>query len=116
MAERKIANSQSPIANPIPLAPEFWAVLEGLDSGNRRKNPSLAAVFRLYFVQGLPVAQVARKCRCSVGTIVNRLKLLEAKTGATPEQLLRIGPQFEQFYEDLTAAKGEYVRGGRGGV
>ena len=86
-------------------------VLEGLDSGSRRKNPSLAAVFRLYFVQGLPVAQVARKCRCSVGTIVNRLKLIEAKTGATPEQLLRIAPQFEQFYEDLTAAKGEYVRG-----
>jgi hypothetical protein len=92
------------------LAGRVCVVVEGLDSGSRRKNPSLAAVFRLYFVQGLPVAQVARKCRCSVGTIVNRLKLLEAKTGATPEQLLRIAPQFEQFYGDLTAAKGEYVR------
>ena len=95
------------------LAGRVCVVLEGLDSGSRRKNPSLAAVFRLYFVLGLPVAQVARKCRCSVGTIVNRLKLIEAKTGATPEQLMKIAPQFEQFYGDLTEAKGEYFRNRR---
>ena len=97
------------------LAGRVAVLLEGLDSGSgsRRKSPSMAAVFRLYFVQGLPVAQVARKCRCSVGTIVNRLKLMEAKTGATPEQLMRIALQFEQFYGDLTAAKGEYFRNRR---
>ena len=84
--------------------------LEEADSGSRRKNPSLAAVFRLYFVQELPVAKVARKCRCSVGTIMNRLKLLEQKTGATPEQLRRVAPYFEEFYGDLAAAKEDYVR------
>src|SRR5205823_1044426 len=76
-------------------------VLDELDSGSRRKNPSLAAVFRLYFVQELPVAKVARKCRCSVGTIMNRLKLLQEKTGATPEQLRRVSPHFERLYGDL---------------
>ena len=84
--------------------------LEEADSGSRRKNPSLGAVFRLYFVQELPVAKVARKCRCSVGTIMNRLKLLEQKTGATPEQLRRLAPYFDEFYGSLASAKEDYVR------
>jgi len=86
---------------------------EELDSGSRRKNPSLAAVFRLYFVKELPIAQVARKCRCSVGTIMNRIKLLQDKTGATTEELRRVSPHFDRFYEDLAAAKSDYYHGRR---
>ena len=62
----------------------------------------------LYFVQELPVAQVAKKCRCSVGTIVNRLKLIQSKTGATPTQLRRISPHFTELHDSLTSAKSDY--------
>ena len=92
------------------LASRVCLVLDEIDGGSRRKNPSLTTVFRLYYVQELPMAQIAKKCRCSAGTIMNRLNLLQAKTGATPAQLRRIGPHFTQFHEDLSAAKSDYHR------
>ena len=92
------------------LASRVCLTLDEFDTGSRRKNPSLTTVFRLYYVQELPVAQVAKKCRCSAGTIMNRLKLLQTKTGATPAQLRRISPHFTQFHEDLMGAKSDYVR------
>jgi hypothetical protein len=92
------------------LASRVSLLLDDLDTGSRRKHPSLAAVFKLYFIQELPIAKVAKKCRCSVGTIVNRLKLIQSKTGATPDQLRRISPHFTQLHHDLTSAKSDYLR------
>jgi len=59
-------------------------------------------------VQELPVAQVAKKCRCAVGTIASRLKLIQSKTGATPSQLRRVSPHFTKLYDDLSSAKADY--------
>ena len=66
-----------------------FSLLDRLDSQSPLKPPSLLRVFRLYCVQEMTVAQVARACRCSVGTVCNRLKLLHSKTGANPRRLRR---------------------------
>jgi hypothetical protein len=102
---------QLPDAPDQDLAGRVCTVLDDLDSKSRRKHPSLAAVFKLYFVQDLPVAQVAKKCRCSVGTIANRLHLIQKKTGATPDQLRRIAPHFTDLHDSLADAKSDYFRG-----
>ena len=47
----------------------------------------MLAVFRLCCVRQMTVAEVARSCRCSVGTVSNRLKLIRAITGLEPANL-----------------------------
>ncbi len=79
-------NQPQPLTNP-ELARSLFEVLERLDSDSRRKPPSLLTVFRLYCVRRLTVVQIAHKCRCSLGTVSNRLKLLHAKTGTRPAHL-----------------------------
>ena len=56
------------------------ALLEKLDTGRRRPPPSLAKVFRLYCIECLSAAQVARRCRCSKGAVIRRLNLIRKKT------------------------------------
>ncbi len=64
-------------------------LLEQLDSSGPINSPTVLTVFRLYCVREMSVAQVARACRCSVGTVSNRLKLLRARTGVEPRKLRR---------------------------
>ena len=80
------ANQPQPLTNP-EVALGVFEVLNRLDSDSRRKPPSLLTVFRLYCVRQLTVVQIAHKCRSSVGTVSNRLKLLHAKTGTHPAHL-----------------------------
>src|SRR5436190_10868231 len=64
---------------------------------SRRKGPSLYAVFDLYCLRELTIPQVAAKCRCSIGTVANRLKLLELRLGERAEELRRVAPHFVQY-------------------
>ena len=48
-------------------------LLNLLDSASNLNPPTLLTVFRLYCGERLSVSQVARRCRCSVGTISSRL-------------------------------------------
>ena len=62
-------------------------LLEQIDSETPLNSPSVLTVFRLYCGRAMSVAQVARACRCSVGTVSHRLKLLRSRTGADPKNL-----------------------------
>lgn len=61
-----------------------FQILDRLDSVRVTKPPTVLTVFRLYCVQRMTVAQVARRCRCSVGTVCNRLRLMQSKIGIHP--------------------------------
>jgi hypothetical protein len=63
------------------IAQAAFALLQKLDSGRRRPPPSIPTVFRLYCIDLLSAAQVARKCRCSKAAVIRRLSLIRAKTG-----------------------------------
>ena len=69
-----------------------FELLDRLDFQSRRKNPTLLTVFRLYCLQQMTVTQVARKCRCSLSTVSDRLKLIEQRTGAPPKTLRAYSP------------------------
>ncbi len=62
-------------------------LLDRIDSHSPLKSPTALAVFRLYCLEQLTVTDVARRCRCSVGTVSNRLKLIRSISGLNPEHL-----------------------------
>ena len=53
------------------------ALAEKLDAKPRLKAPTHLTVFRLYCVKELSVSQIAKKCGCSHGTVMNRKRSLE---------------------------------------
>ena len=69
-----------------------FELFDRLDFHSSRKNPTLLTVFRLYCLQQLTVTQIARKCRCSLSTVSDRLKLIEQRTGAPPKTLRAYAP------------------------
>jgi hypothetical protein len=71
---------------------------------SRMKTPTLYAVFELYCIQEKTIPEVARKCGCSIGTVANRLRLLEAKTGVSAEGLRRVAPHFVRYKDDMGQA------------
>ena len=75
------------------VARAAFALLEKLDSGRRRPPPSVPKVFRLYCIDGLSAAEVARKCRCSKAAVIRRLNLIRQKTGLSPALLRTFAPQ-----------------------
>src|SRR5258705_10566328 len=74
-------------APPESVARAAFALLEKLDSGRRRPPPSIPKVFRLYCIEALSAADVARKCRCSKAAVIRRLNLIPQKTGLSPALL-----------------------------
>jgi len=83
--ESKIENQNSKIHHSaIPLlaaARAAFILLDRFEGQSRRKPPTLLTVFRLYCMQNFTVHQIARQCRCSAGTVSQRLRLIERKTG-----------------------------------
>src|SRR3954463_5977074 len=75
------------------VARAAFALLEKLDSGRRRPSPSVPKVFRLYCIETLSAAEVARKCRCSKAAVIRRLNLIREKTGLCPAALRSFAPE-----------------------
>ena len=82
-----IMNQPLPPDHDRQVADCAFELFDRLDFPSRRKNPPLLTVFRLYCLQQMTVTQVARKCRCSLSTVSDRLKLIEQRTGAPPKTL-----------------------------
>jgi hypothetical protein len=53
--------------------------------------------------------QVARKCRCSKGTVINRLKSIREKTRMEPDELRRFSSQFDKIEDDIRESKAAYI-------
>jgi hypothetical protein len=77
-------------------AEEAFAMIEKLDSGPRARAPSLVSVFRLYCMESLAADEIAARCGCSKGTVVNRLKTIRRVTGLAPEALRRKSGHLER--------------------
>jgi len=91
------------------------ALIEQLESDSPTGSPSVTAVFRLYCVEELTIEQIAKKCRCSVGTVANRLKLIKTRTGIEPKNLRRVSDHLDRMQGDLEEAKREYEQSKRKG-
>src|SRR3954471_15948362 len=86
---------RSPTPESPPARLEITSIRPAMDLLNSvdfqcpTKPPNVLSVLRLYCIHGLTVREIARRYRCSVGTVCNRLKLFRNATGHSPEQLRR---------------------------
>jgi hypothetical protein len=83
------------------VARSAFALVQQLDSEWPLKPPTLLTVFRLYCVEELSAAQVARKCRSSKATVVRRLELLRSRIGQDPQDLRRLSSHFDKQDDTL---------------
>jgi len=74
----------TPVNDELATRLAAFQILDRFDSIHVTKPPTVLTIFRLYCVQRMTVTQVARRCRCSVGTVCNRLRLIQSKIGIHP--------------------------------
>jgi len=79
-----------------------FAIMDKLDTESRRKTPSVLTVYRLYCREILSARESAKRCRCSVGTILDRLRMIHAATGLSPAALRTLSPHIERVRESVT--------------
>jgi len=92
------------------VAQGAFALLQKLDAEGPTKPPGVLTVFRLYCLENLTAAQVARKCRCSKTTVVARLSLIRAKTGISPERLRACSSHLTQVQEEMNDSRVRRIR------
>lgn len=80
-----------------------------MDDEGAIKKLSLMTVFRCYCEEGLSAEKIARKCKCSKGTVINRKRQLEAKLGSKLESLRNISDHFEKIDGDLSDPRAEHI-------
>ncbi len=97
---------------PVPedVARQAFRLIEQLDSDEVIKPPTVLTVFRLYCVKEMTTDQVRQKCRCSHGTVINRLELIRKKTGMKPDELRRFSSQFEHIEDDIRESKATHIQ------
>ena len=104
---------QAPAPVELNVAQAAFALLAKLDAEGIYKKPSPLTVFRLYCIEGLSADQVAAKCRCAKGTIMARLRFIEAQTKTKPEQFRAMSAHLQELADnyDRTGAREIYRRG-----
>jgi len=84
------------------VARQTVALAKALDSEQPFRKAPVYSVFLLYCVEGLPVNEVAKKCRCVRSVVFTRLKLLRQKFGRNPSELRQYSAQFERIEASLS--------------
>ncbi len=85
-----------------------FALAKALDAQFALRPPTPMEVFAGYCLETLNISELARRHRCSRGTILNRLALIRRRTGMDPESLRKISPQLqhaENALQDARAAR-----------
>lgn len=97
----------------LNVAQAAFALLAKLDAEGIYKKPSPLTVFRLYCIEGLSADLVAAKCRCAKGTIMARLRFIEAQTKTKPEQFRAMSAHLQELADnyDRSGAREIYRRG-----
>jgi hypothetical protein len=84
------------------------------DESTRRQPPTLYTGFHYYCVKELTIPPTGRKCRCSLGTVANRLKLLQDKINFPSRTSRLAAPDFCCFLHSL--CPGFVMKNARHGV
>ncbi len=72
-----------------------FALAKALDAQFALRPPTPMEVFAGYCLETLNISELARRHRCSRGTILNRLALIRRRTGMDPDCLRKISPHLD---------------------
>lgn len=90
---------------PEDAALRAFAILKSMDTDTPVRKASVFSVFRLYCMENLSAEQVAKRLRCSKGSVINRLALIRQKTGVDPEKLRAYSAQFTGIEQSLSDSR-----------
>lgn len=95
------------------VARSAFALLQRLDADKHGRKPTLLTVFRLYCVDGLSAEQVAVKCRCAKATVLNRLRIIEERTGTKADGFRAVSGHLARLEDEFndSRARGIYRQG-----
>jgi len=79
-----------------------FALVKALDNRKCLKKPSAVTVFSFYCIDGLNVSDIARRCHCSRGTILNRLNFIRKKTGTNPDNFRQLSRSMANSEDSLS--------------
>ena len=60
-------------------------------------------------MEELSADQIAARCRCGKGTVINRLRRIRERTGKEPNELRRFATHFNRIEDDVTDARARHV-------
>jgi hypothetical protein len=83
------------------FAAKVFQLLTALDSEHRFRKAPPVKVFDLYYRQGLPPAEIARRCKCHRSTIFERLAEIRADLPWSPQQLHEVSSLVEDMERDF---------------
>jgi len=79
-----------------------FAIMQQLESQSRRKPPSVLTVFGYYCRAALSVREIALRCHCSSTTIIERLNVIQKKTGLSPAALRALSPHIDKIRDQIS--------------
>lgn len=86
-----------------------FELVKRLDVSEKLKPPTLLTVFRLYCIEQLSASRIARLAGCAKSTVLERLKLLERKTGVAPGQLRPLSLHLARVDEAMTDPRARHI-------
>jgi hypothetical protein len=97
----------------LDVAQAAFALLVKLDVQGKQKVPTALTVFRLYCVEKMSANEVAIECDCGKGTVMGRLRQIEAATHTRPELFRPMSGHLQKMLEDYetSGAREIYRRG-----
>ena len=97
----------------VNVAQAAFALMVKLDATGKQKAPTPLTVFRLYCIEQMSADDIAAKCRCAKGTIMSRLRFIEAQTKTKPEQFRAMSIHLQELADnyDRSGAREIYRRG-----
>lgn len=98
-----------PESAPEDVARAAWAIINKLDSGKSRSEPSAVRVFKHYCQEGLSADKLAIKYGWAKGTVMNRLEEIEKATGLDKKQLRVLSGHMARVEEQLTDDRAGYI-------
>src|ERR1035437_7409495 len=97
----KMEDGQEPPVD-LNVAQAAFGLMVKLDAKGKQKAPTPLTVFRHYCIEGLSAEQVAGNCRCSKGTVMGRLRLIERVTRKKPESFRAMSDHLQRLDDNYT--------------
>ncbi len=91
------------------VATRAFALVQQLESDQPTKPPTALTVFRLYCIDQLTPAEIARKCRCDRSTVRRRLELVESRTGTSPDRLRRVSAHLGKLEAGISDSRAAHI-------
>jgi hypothetical protein len=90
-------------------ARRLFALLKQLDSETQVRKAPVSQVFRLYCLEGLSRAAVAKRCGCAESLVTLRLQAIEKALKRPPAELRQLSSQFERMDDSLSDSRARHI-------